>query len=62
MKKLGHIITTMFIMLIVSRFLIRILDATGQIEGHFPLLLLVLIFINAAIGYVSYKLCRAKRK
>jgi len=45
-------------MLIVSRFLIRIVDSTVQIDDDIGILVLMLIVVNAAIGIGSYMLYR----
>ena len=55
-RKTVHIIITVMIMLVVSRFLVRIIDATVQIDDDLALLLLLLAVVNAAIGLVSRKL------
>ena len=62
MKKTAYIIITCIVMLIVSRFVIRIVDATVQIDDDICLLLLLLAAVNAVIGLISYKLYHAKRK
>ncbi len=56
MKKASHITATILIMLIISRFLIRILDATIQLDNYMCLIWILLIFVNALIGYISYKI------
>ena len=61
MKKPAYIIITCIEMLIVSRFVIRIVDATVQIDDDIGLLLLLLAAVNAVIGLISYKLYHAKR-
>lgn len=61
MKKPAYIIITCIVMLIVSRFVIRIVDATVQIDDDICLLLLLLAAVNAVIGLISYKLYHAKR-
>lgn len=43
MKKAIFIITTVFIMLITSRFVIRIVDATVQIDNDIAFLIILLI-------------------
>ena len=53
MKKAIFIITTVFIMLITSRFVIRIVDATVQIDNDIALLIILLIVLNAVIGMLS---------
>jgi len=49
---------TFVVMLIVSRFLIRIVDSTVQIDDDIGILVLMLIVVNAAIGIGSYMLYR----
>ena len=61
MKRPAYIIITCIVMLIVSRFVIRIVDATVQIDDDIGLLLLLLAAVNAVIGLISYKLYHAKR-
>ena len=53
MKKVIFIITTVFIMLITSRFVIRIVDATVQIDNDIALLIILLIVLNVVIGMLS---------
>ena len=53
MKKAILIITTVFIMLITSRFVIRIVDATVQIDNDIALLIILLIVLNVVIGMLS---------
>ena len=62
MKKAVFILSTLAIMLIVSRFVVRIVDATVQIDDDVGLLLLLLLLVNAAIGFVSCKLYQRKKK
>ena len=62
MKKTVFILSTLAIMLIVSRFIVRIVDATVQIDDDIGLLLLLLLLVNTAIGLVGYKLYRAAKK
>ena len=45
-------------MLIVSRFMIRIVDATVQIDDDITVLVLLLTAVNAAIGVCSCMLYR----
>ena len=61
MKRPAYIIITCIVMLIVSRFVIRIVDSTVQIDDDIGLLLLLLAAVNAVIGLISYKLYHAKR-
>lgn len=60
MKKTVFVITTVFIMLITSRFVIRIVDATVQIDNDIALLILLLIVLNVVIGMLSRYLYRKK--
>ena len=53
MKKAIFIITTVFIILITSRFVIRIVDATVQIDNDIALLIILLIVLNVVIGMLS---------
>ena len=50
MKKAVFIIATVFILLITSRFVIRIVDATVQIDNDIALLIILLIVLNVVIG------------
>ena len=43
-------------MLIVSRFIVRIVDATVQIDNDIGMLIFLLIIVNAAIGFVGHKI------
>lgn len=61
MKRPAYIIITCIVMLLVSRFVIRIVDSTVQIDDDIGLLLLLLAAVNAVIGLISYKLYYAKR-
>ena len=62
MKKTVYVLSTLAIMLIVSRFIVRIVDATVQIDDDIGLLLLLLLLVNTGIGLVGYKLYRAAKK
>ena len=53
MKKAIFIFTTVFIMLITSRFVIRIVDATVQIDNDIALLIILLMVLNVVIGMLS---------
>ena len=61
MKKTVYILTTLAVMMIVSRFIVRIVDATVQIDDDLALLLLLLLLVNAVIGWIGYTLYRAKK-
>ncbi len=54
MKRVLHIAVTIIIMLIVSRFLIRIVDATVQIGEDMGVLAVLLVMVNVLIGTISY--------
>jgi hypothetical protein len=54
MKKTLHIAVTILVMLIASRFFVRIVDATVQIDEDIGALAVLLAVINAAIGGISY--------
>ena len=54
MKKTMHITATIIIMLIASRFLVRIVDATVQIDEDIGALVVLLAVINISIGRISY--------
>lgn len=58
MKKTCYIISTIIIMLITSRLLIRIVDATVQIDDDIVLLIIMLVVLNAVIGILSFFLYR----
>ena len=62
MKKGLHIFLTILVMLIVSRFAVRIVDATVQIDGNIPVLVLFLIVVNALIGVISYFIYRGSKQ
>ena len=57
-KKTVYIVVTALIMLIVSRFIIRIVDATVQIDRDIGILVLFLIIVNTLIGFIGYRCCR----
>ena len=56
MKKSSFIVITVLIMLITSRFIIRLVDATVQIDADIGLLTILLILLNISIGIISYLL------
>ena len=62
MKKSVYILITVAVMLIVSRFIIRIVDATVQIDDDIGLLILLVILVDAVIGFVSYRIYRAAKR
>ncbi|MBQ6367943.1 MAG: hypothetical protein IJJ30_05305 [Erysipelotrichaceae bacterium] len=55
-KKAIYSVTTILIMVITSRFLIRVVDATVQIDEDIGLLIILLIVLNTAIGTAGYRL------
>ena len=62
MKKTLYILSTLAVMLVVSRFVVRIVDATVQIDNDIGMLLLLLLLVNAAIGWIGCRLYRAHGK
>ena len=62
MKKTVFILSTIAVTLIVSRFIVRIVDATVQIDNDVGMLLLLLLIVNAMIGFLSYKLFQISKK
>ncbi len=62
MRKWVHIAVTVFCMLALSRFLVRLIDATVQIDSDIGMLVLALLLLNAAIGFASHKLYRTFKK
>ena len=57
-KRIIFFVTTMLIMIIASRFLIRIVDATVQIDDDIGYLIILLLLMNTAIGTAGYRLYR----
>ncbi len=58
MKKALYVTLTLAVMLIISRFIIRIIDATVQIDDDLFLLFSLLVIVNSLIGFTGYKLYR----
>ena len=58
MKKTVYIVVTFLVMLITSRFVVRIVDATVQIDDDVWLLVFLLVLLNAAIALLSRLLYR----
>ena len=50
MTKTLYILSTLAVMLVVSRFVVRIVDATVQIDNDIGMLLLLLLPVNAETG------------
>ncbi len=61
MRKIGFVSITILIMLIVTRFVVRIVDATVQIGDDMFLLILLLIIINALIVLLSRAIYKKHR-
>jgi hypothetical protein len=61
MKNAFHIAFTLLIMLMVSRFIIRIIDATVQIDDDIGLLVILIVIIDSLIGFISFKIRKAKQ-
>ena len=53
MRKILHLTITILIMLVISRFVIRLVDATVQIDDDIGLLILLLMILNAGIAGLS---------
>ena len=58
MRKIIHVTITILIMLVVSRFVIRLVDVTVQIDDHIGLLILLLVILNAGIVGLSVYIFR----
>ena len=58
MKKALYITVTIIIMLIASRSLVRIVDATVRIDEDIGVLVVLLAVINTSIGGMSYLVYR----
>ena len=53
MRKILHLTITILIMLVVSKFVVRLVDATVQINDDIGLLILLLVIVNAGIAGLS---------
>ena len=53
MRKILHLTITILIMLVVSKFVVRLVDATVQIDDDIGLLILLLVIVNAIIAGLS---------
>ena len=62
MNKSVHIGITILIMLVVTRFLIRIVDATVQIGNDIGMLLLLAVMVDAVIALISHKLYQRRSR
>ena len=58
MRKWVQIAVTILCMLAASRFLMRLIDATAQIDDDIGMLVLALLLLNAAIVFASCRLYR----
>ena len=58
MRKIIHVTITILIMLVVSRLVIRLVDATVQIDGDIGLLIILLVILNAGIVGLSVYIFR----
>lgn len=58
MIRSAYIAVTIAIMMIISRFLVRLVDATVQIDDNIFVLLMFLIVVNVMIWVISCKLYR----
>ena len=56
MKKTLYIAATVLVMLVTSRFVVRIVDATVQIGDDVWVLVLLLVLLNAAIVLLSHSI------
>ncbi len=61
MRKALYIIVTMTVMIIMSRFAVRIVDATVQIDGNVFMLVLFLAAVNTLTVVISYRLYMSRR-
>lgn len=62
MRKTFFIVVTFLVMLITSGFVVRIVDATVQIDDDIGLLATLLAAVNAIVGFLSYKLYKRAGK
>lgn len=52
------ILITVFIMLVITRMIVRIVDATVQIDDDIGILLFLLFIVNALIAVISHRIYR----
>ena len=62
MRKIFFVVVTFLVMLITSRFVVRIVDTTVQIDDDIGLLATLLAAVDAIIGVLSYKLYKKAEK
>ena len=62
MRKIFFVVVTFLVMLITSGFVVRIVDATVQIDDDIGLLATLLAAVDAIIGVLGYKLYKKAEK
>ena len=62
MRKIFFVVVTFLVMLITSGFVVRIVDATVQIDDDIGLLVTLLAAVDAIIGVLGYKLYKKAEK
>lgn len=62
MRKIFFVVVTFLVMLITSRFVVRIVDTTVQIDDDIGLLVTLLAAVDAIIGVLGYKLYKKAEK
>ncbi len=62
MSKTVFTLSTAAVMLIVSRFVVRIVDATVGIDDDIGVLILLLLIVNGIIVYAGIRLWHAAKK
>lgn len=63
-KYLKHIwiLMTVLIMLVITRMIVRIVDATVQIDDDISILLFLLFIVNALIAVISHRIYLRKKE
>ena len=62
MRKIFFVVVTFLVMLITSGFVVKIVDATVQIDDDIGLLATLFAAVNAIVGGLSYKLYKRAGK
>ena len=62
MRKIFFVVVTFLVMLITSGFVVKIVDATVQIDDDIGLLATLLAAVNAIVGFLSYNLYKRAGK
>ena len=62
MRKIFFVVVTFLVMLITSGFVVKIVDATVQIDDDIGLLATLLAAVNAIVVVLSYKLYKRAGK